>query len=128
MTCYNKYDFKDSDLAIGNQFIKDNLLEGKQKIGTDLTCVISSLSLKVDDEEDDRYINGTNKFFNRKQSGGLNGGSIAAIVIVSSIILIGVAILIALIKNGAFAQKPNMTNLYSNNSAPQISSSSAQII
>ncbi len=67
-----------------------------------ITCAISSKSLNLEPElqnqEEDENIPRNNNNDAKKFSGGIKGGIIAGIVIVSCLVLFGVAATIALIK------------------------------
>ena len=143
MECLNKEEFVEKEIKFKNQSISGIffLNETKNKDSYYFTCTISPLanSLKMEInpiiKENDEEGNITqssieNAYFSKKlkSSGGLSGGTIAAIVICSAIILIAVGILITLIKKGVLIP-PKSTNPTSYGSTvPEISNSSVDII
>ena len=69
---------------------------------------------------------GINNYYIKKDSStGLTGGAIAAIVIIFTLIVIGIGVLVALIKNGVILS--SKTN-YDLKTLPQISTNSSDII
>ena len=127
MECQNAEAFEEEYIMISNQTlanINGILNFPATKSNGTFTCTISSYS-----NLETPIINSTeikNTYFNKKSSSaGLNGGAIAAIVIVCAAVLIGVGVFIALIKNGAIlSSKPPIDN----SNEPPISNSSANII
>ena len=127
MECQNAEAFEEEYIMISNQTlanINGILNFPATKSNGTFTCTISSYS-----NLETPIINSTeikNTYFNKKSSSaGLNGGAIAAIVIVCAAVLIGVGVFIALIKNGAIlSSKPPIDN----SDVPPISNSSANII
>ena len=123
MVCQNKEFFEYENLIIGTQMIGGKFLLNKTMTYEPITCAISSYSFH---QEPEAISNITNNYFNQKSSSnGLSGGAISAIVIISSIVLIGVGILIALIKNGIILSSKPKEN---ETTFPPISNSSANII
>ena len=123
--CQNKEYFEYESLIIGTQMIGGKFLLNKTLIPGPITCAISSKSYSFQ-EETERVPNITNNYFNKKSSSnGLSGGAITAIVIICSIILIGVGIVIALIKNGIILSSKPIENT---TSFHPITSSSSNII
>lgn len=123
IVCQNQDDFEEEYLNINNQPLgsasNETIILRKIKSDKALSCAISSKSLDLDIPE--MPINGTefqNNYFRKQSSRGLGGGTIAAIVIISTLSLIGIGVLIALSKKGIiFSQNPgNRTPV------PQISS------
>ena len=150
--CYNKEEFNDEKLTIETQFINGSILLNKTQSEKRMTCAINSLSYlfsddpsnvvssdTTNDEETDKpdspysSPNITNRYFtNKNSSGGLSGGAITLIVIVITVVLVGVGVLIALLKNGFLCGpkvSPNLsnTNKYPTN-LPQNSNSSVEVI
>ena len=127
MECNNAEAFEDEYIVINKQTLANGMLYIPAVTSEEIfSCAISSsssLSLEIPVGNDTEI---ENRYFSKKvSSGGLNGGAIAAIVIISAAILIGIGVLIALIKNGIlFSDKPEI----SNSNIPPISSSSANII
>ena len=106
--CQSKEEFDEDYIITEKQFVGDNLLINSIEADNDNTfsCSIGSLSDKVieDKVEPSRYgSNSTNRYYSRdKSSGGLSGGSITAIILVSIFVLLVTVTLIAFIKNGTF--------------------------
>lgn len=150
--CKNKEEFNDEKLTIETQFINGSILLNKIQSEKRMTCAINSLSYQFSDDQsnvvpsnttndedtdepDSPYSsnNITNRYFtNKKSSGGLSGGAITLIVIVITVVLVGVGVLIALLKNGFLCGpklSPNLnnTNKYPTN-LPQNSNSSVEVI
>lgn len=125
MECHNAEAFEEQYIDINKQTLGNGALyfHGTRSNET-FTCIISSNSVNWEPTGNNTEFE--NSYFNKKSSsGGLGGGAIAAIVIISVAVLIGVGILIALIKNGViFSSKPEEIN----STIPPISNSSAQII
>ena len=126
MGCHNAEAFEGEYIIINKQSLANGALYFPGAISSNFfTCTISSLSLNLESPTENKT-EIENRYFSKKESsGGLNGGAIAAIVIISAVVLIGVGVLIALIKNGIiFTSKPKI----SNSTIPPICNSSANII
>ena len=143
MECLNKEEFVEKEIKFKNQSISGIffLNETKNKDSYYFTCTISPLanSLKMEInpiiKENDEEGNITqssieNAYFSKKlkSSGGLSGGTIAAIVICSAIILIAVGILITLIKKGVLIPPKSTYPTSYGSTVPEISNSSVDII
>jgi hypothetical protein len=125
MECHNAEAFEEEYLIINKQSLADGAVYFPGITSEDsFTCAISSLSSKLETPLGKSEIE--NSYFSKKtSSGGLNGGAIASIVIISAVVLIGIGVLIALIKNGViFSPKQEI----SETNIPPISNSSANII
>jgi len=138
IVCQNKEDFEGENIRINTQLIGGRLLVNKTINDGIFSCVISSQSLYKGKNPETTttltdstivtniYPNSTfidNNYYKKKSSSnGLNGGAIAAIVIVSAVALIAVGVLIAFIKNGLFlAPKiPMDSTIQAANSSTQI--------
>ena len=146
IVCQNKEDFEGENIRINTQLIGGRLLVNKTNNDGIISCVISSQSLYKGKNPETTssttlttpttltdstivtniYPNSTfidNNYYKKKSSSnGLNGGAIAAIVIVSAVALIAVGVLIAFIKNGLFlAPKiPMDSTIQAANSSTQI--------
>ena len=149
--CKNKEEFNDEKLTIETQFINGSFILNKIQSENSMTCAINSLAYQFSgnqsnaapsnatiDEETDvpspySSDNIKNRYFtNKNSSGGLSGGAITLIVIVSTVVLVGVGVLVALLKNGflcgpKISPNANNTNNYPTN-LPQISNSSVEVI
>lgn len=127
MECNNAEAFEDEFIVINKQTLANGMLYFPGVTSNDIfTCAISSsssLSLETPVGNNTEIVN---SYFNKKRSSsGLSGGAIAAIVIISAAVLVGIGILISIIKNGIlFSKKPEISNSY----IPPISNSSANII
>ena len=125
MECHNAEEFEGEYIIINKQSLDNGALYFTGVTSDNyFTCKISSFSVLESPIGNNTEIE--NRYFTKKKSsGGLSGGSIAAIVIISAAVLIGLGVLIALIKNGIiFSSEPKK----SDSNIPPISSSSANII
>ena len=149
--CKNKEEFNDEKLTIESQFINGRFILNKIQSENRMTCAINSLAYQfsgnqsnaapsnatIDEETDGPSPYSSNNiknryFTNKNSSGGLSGGAITLIVIVSTVVLVGVGVLVALLKNGflcgpKISPNANNTNNYPTN-LPQISNSSVEVI
>ena len=138
LECQNSEAFEEESLRINKQPLANGtFIFEKTQTKETFTCAISSKSLQLDLAEPlpnntnnaDYY---RNRFFNAKNSSsGLKGGTIAAIVIVTVMVLIGVGVLVALLKTGKIRTPYGNNMIYNNNtssSLPPISNSSVDII
>lgn len=128
IVCQNQDDFELEYLNINNQPLgsasNEAIMLRQIKSNELLSCAISSKSLDLDILQ--MPINGTefqSNYFRKQSSRGLSGGTIAAIVIISTLTLIGIGVLLALFKKGViFSPNPEYTN-----KVPQISTTSVDI-
>jgi len=141
--CLNKEEFEKQEIRISDQSISGVFLLSETKSETPyyFTCSINPLSnslkmeinqiIKENDEEGNITQSSIeNAYFSKKlkSSGGLSGGTIAAIVICSAIILIAVGILITLIKKGVLIPPKSTYPTSYGSTVPEISNSSVDII
>lgn len=130
MKCLNKEEFEEETIKINSQFLlNSNILFNKLISNDSFTCAVSSNLSEFynQDEGNQTEIEEkiSNRYYNKKSSKGLGGGAIAAIVVICSVVLIGLGVLIALIKNGIiFSSKPVNTST----TMPPIINSSANIV
>ena len=128
INCQSKEQFEDDYIIMENQFVGDNLLIKSFQTEEIFSCSIGPLSDKVAEAEYEELqqqygSNSTNRYYTReKSSGGLSGGSITAIVLVSILVLAIIVALIALIKNGIILG-PKNGELVNSVSVPQANSS-----
>jgi hypothetical protein len=96
--CQSQDEIEEDYIIIERQYIGNNLLVNSSKTKNSVSCSIGSLSDKTDSAEagplGDNSTStgtGTNRFYTtEKSSGGLSGGTITAIVLVSVFVLVAV--------------------------------------
>ena len=141
MECQNKEEFKNKEIKISSQSVGQFLLkETNNKDTYYFTCSISPLSNQkidstsaiIENNEEGNITQSSviNSYFSKKisSSGGLSGGTIAAIVICSAVILIAVGILITLIKKGVLIPPKSEYPTSYGSTVPEINNSSVDII
>jgi hypothetical protein len=130
--CQSKEEFEEDYVIMEKQFVGDNLLINSKETDNNniFSCSIGSLSDKITEdevkplEEESNGRNSTNRYYiKEKSSGGLSGGSITAIVLVSIFAVLVTVALIALIKNGIIFGSKSGDLIPSTSSVQQANSS-----